>query len=63
MFNFPTLFRQNQIKQPYSCSLIYQNPLLLMQHALIINTSFLSKPPKFPLSATVETLLSTFLSL
>ena len=61
MLNFLTLFGQNHIKQYFSCSLTYQNPLLVnfTRHTLIAYTSLPSKHKSSP-SATVETPGSTF---
>ena len=50
MLNFPTLFRQNQIKQSYSCSLTYQNSFLLTYLTYANSQHFV----------TFKTLISTF---
>ena len=56
MLYFPALLKKNQIKQPYSCSLTHQNPLLVigdMQNFSLPSNS------KFSASAIVETPRST----
>ena len=54
MLNLPTLFKQNQIYQPYSCSLAYLKLILLTCATYTLMSTLFPSKPNIPPSATVN---------